>query len=198
MGLTDVVTDSRGRKSGNPRHLERALANLRRKSRKLSRTQRGSKRRAKARLKVAKAHERVANARSDFLHKLSRRMVDENQAIVLETLEVRNMMRNRSLSRSITGAGWHALVRMIEYKAKAAGVVVVRADRFEASTKTCPTCGATHDRDINAALNLKRIGILELKTSGLRVSARGGRRSPPGTPDGTSLRSGTTSCRSAA
>jgi putative transposase len=159
----------------------------------------------------------VANARSDFLHKLSRRMVDENQAIVLETLGVRNMMKNRSLSRAISGVGWTALTRMIEYKAEARGVAVVRATRFEPSSKTChaclavveelpldertwtcAVCGTTHDRDLNAALNLKRIGILELKASGLRVSARGGRIRPLGPPDGTSLRNGKTSCRTAA
>ena len=197
LGLSDITTESTGRKTPAPKHLERAQRNLRRKQQKLARKKRGSKRRAKARLQVAKAHERVANARADFLHKQSRRMVDENQAIVLETLAVRNMMKNRSLSRAIGGAGWSSLVRMIEYKAEEAGVHVILAERFQPSSKTChgcrhvvaelpldkriwtcPECHMAHDRDINAALNLKRIGITELKASGLRVSARGGQVRP--------------------
>jgi len=201
LGLTAFAVDSRGRKVPNPRHLERALTNLRRKQRKLSRTRRGSRRRAKARLKVAKAHERVRNARADFLHQLSRSMVDESQAIVLEDLGVCRMMKRRSLSRAIGQAGWYELRRMVAYKAEEAGVHLVIADRFEPSSKTChacgevngelalsdriwqcPNCRVEHDRDLNAALNLKRIGILELKTSGLCVSARGGtvRPSSPG------------------
>ena len=201
LGLTAFAVDSRGRKVPNPRHLERALANLRRKQRKLSRTRRGSRRRAKARRKVAVAHERVRNARADFLHQLSHGMVDESQAIVLEDLGVRGMMKRRSLSRAIGQAGWYELRRMITYKAEAAGVHLVIADRFEPSSKTChacgevngdlalgdriwqcPSCRVEHDRDLNAALNLKRIGILELKASGLCVSARGGtvRPSSPG------------------
>jgi putative transposase len=201
LGLTAFAVDSRGRKVPNPRHLERALTNLRRKQRKLSRTRRGSSRRAKARRKVAGAHERVRNARADFLHQLSHGMVDESQAIVLEDLGVRGMMKCRWLSRAIGQAGWHELRRMITYKAEAAGVHLVIADRFEPSSKTCHACGQVngdlalddriwqcpncrieHDRDLNAALNLKRIGILELKASGLCVSARGGtvRPSSPG------------------
>lgn len=197
LGVTDLATESSGPKTANPRHFERGLVNLRRKSQKLARTKRGSRRRAKARLKVAKAHESVANARADFLHKLSRRLVDENQAIVLETLGVRTMVKNRSLARAISGAGWYALTQMIEYKAIEAGVHVIRADRFAPTSKTChaclhvvdelplgvrhwtcPACQVEHDRDVNAALNLKRIGITELKASGLRVSARGGWVSP--------------------
>ena len=198
LGLTAFAVDSRGRKVANPRHLERARANLGRKQRKLSRTRRGSRRRAKARLKVAGAHERVRNARADFLHQLSRSMVDESQAIVLEDLGVCGMMKRRSLSRAIGQAGWYELRRMVAYKAEEAGVHLVIADRFEPSSRTChacgevngdlalgdriwqcPNCRVEHDRDLNAALNLKRIGILELKTSGLCVSARGGTVRPP-------------------
>lgn len=108
-------------KKPNPRFLKKASANLRRKQKALSRCKKGSKGRAKARLKLAKAHQRLANARADFQHKLSRQVIDENQAIIVETLKVKNMLKNRKLSKHIADASWSGLIQKLEYKAKEQG-----------------------------------------------------------------------------
>ena len=194
MGITDLVITSTGHKTGNPRFLKNAQRNLKRKQKVLSRCKKGSKGRAKARLLVAKAHERVANARNDFQHKLSRQLIDENQAVIVETLKVKNMLKNHCLARSIADAGWHSFVSKIAYKAKREGKHLVKIDQWFASSKTCSCCnrkqekmpfnirswtcecGAVHDRDINAAVNIKHQGILKLKAEGLSVSADGGKR----------------------
>ncbi|BCB08481.1 transposase [Vreelandella venusta] len=197
MGLSHLVIDSRGHKTANPRFLKQAQRNLKRKQQTLSRKQKGSARRAKARLLVAKAHERAANARNDFQHKLSRQLIDDNQAVIVETLKVKNMMKNRRFAKHIGDASWHALISKLAYKAEESGKHLVKIDQWFASSKTChvcrhkvdemplqlrswacPACHARHDRDINAALNIKHQGILKLKAEGLSVSAhRGSRKS---------------------
>ncbi|EFB2662850.1 RNA-guided endonuclease InsQ/TnpB family protein [Escherichia coli] len=195
MGLTDYAIKSDGNKVGNPRHLINASRNLRRKQKALSRKQKGSANRKKARIRLAALHERVANARADFQHKLSRAIVDENQAVIVETLKTANMMKNHNLARAIGDAGWHSFITKLEYKAAEKGVHLVKLDQWFASSKTChccgykmpemplhkriwrcPECGAEHDRDINAALNIRQKGILELKAAGLVVSVHGGQR----------------------
>ena len=194
MGITDLAITSNGHKTGNPRFLKKAQRNLKRKQQALSRCKKGSKGRHKARLLVAKAHERVANARNDFHHKLSRQLIDENQAVIVETLKVKNMLKNKRLARSIADAGWHSLLTKLEYKAKQEGKHLVKIDQWFASSKTCSvcdlkqqkmplnirswecSCGASHDRDINAARNIKKQGILKLKAEGHSVSADGGLR----------------------
>lgn len=196
MGLTHLAIDSTGRKVANPRFLKRARTNLRRKQKGLSRCQKGSKRRAKARIKLAKAHERLANARADFQHKLSRQFIDDNQAVVVETLNVKNLLKNRKLAKHIADASWYSLIQKLDYKAKQQGKHLVKIDQWFASTKTCAGCGhkveqmpltvrtwdCPHcgtqgiDRDINAALNIKHQGIIQLKAEGLSVSAHGGLR----------------------
>lgn len=195
MGITHIVIESNGDKVENPRFLKKAQNNLRRKQKSLSLKKKGSKNRNKARLLVAKAHERVANRRNDFQHKLSKRLVDENQALVFETLKVKNMLGNRCLSKAISDAAWSELLRQVEYKAERAACHVVRISQWFPSSKTCsccdyvmdslplgirrwscPSCGVTHDRDINAALNIKNQGITKLKAEGLSVSACGGLR----------------------
>ena len=195
MGLAHLVITSTGEKQDNPRYLKRADRNLRCKQKSLSRKKIGSNNRDRARLLVAKAHEQVANARNDFQHKLSRRLIDENQAICVETLKVNNMLKNRRLSQAIADASWGELIRKLEYKARWEGKHLVRIDPWYPSTKTCshcgstidqlplserqwtcPTCGAEHDRDMNASLNVKQQGILKLKAEGLSVSACGGMR----------------------
>lgn len=197
MGLSHLAIDSAGRKIANPRFLKKAQKNFKRKQQALSRKTKGSAKRAKARLLLAKAHERVANARNDFQHKLSRQIVDDNQAVVVETLKVKNMMKNAKLAKHIGDASWHALTEKLEYKAKELGKHLVKIDQWFPSSKTCrvcqhkmdsmalndrhwtcPSCGTHHDRDINAALNIKHQGILKLKAEGLSVSAhRGSRKS---------------------
>lgn len=190
LGLSDIVVDSSGNKISNPKYLKRANDNLRRKHKALSRCQIGSKGREKARIKLAKAHEKVANSRADFQHKLSRRLVDENQAIVVETLAVRNMLKNNRLSLTIGDAGWHCLITKLEYKTKEQGKRLVKVAQWFASSKICSGCGVSnyrltldervwkcshcqisHDRDINAAINIRLQGIELLKTEGLSVSA---------------------------
>lgn len=195
MGLSHMAIDSKSRKIANPRFYIKAQRNLARKQKSLSRKKKGSASRERARLLVAKAHERVANARNDFQHKLSRKVVDENQAIVVETLKVKNMMKNRRLAKHIGDAAWYSLISKIEYKAKESGKHLVKIDQWFPSSKTCHvcqtkvsslalsertwvcgTCKTEHDRDINAALNIKAHGILKLKAEGLSVSAHGSSR----------------------
>jgi putative transposase len=195
LGLTDVIVTSTGRKFANPRCLNKATKNLRRKQRRLSRCKKGSKNRRKARLIVAKAHERVANVRSDFQHKLSREIVAESQgAIAVETLSVRNMLKNRKLSRAISDVGWSELVRKISYKSERAGIHMVRISQWEPTTPLCSickvkgdklalsvrtwecACGAIHDRDINASMNVAHAGKIILMAGGTHVTASGGLR----------------------
>ena len=186
LGLSHFAIESNGRKRANPRFVKRAERNLRRKQRQLSRKAKGSANRAKARLLVAKCHERVTNARADFQHKLSRTLVDENQAVIVETLKSANMMKNRKLAKHIADAAWHTFVNKLEYKLKEQGKYLVKLDQWYASSKTChccghkmeamplsvrtwdcPSCGTTDiDRDLNAALNIRDKGALELKAAG--------------------------------
>lgn len=178
LGLMDLAILSTGEKIANPRHLVSRQTKLACLQRRLSRKQKGSKNRAKARLKVARAHAGVRDARRDFLHKLSSRLVRENQTICLETLSVKGMLRAKRHSRSIADAGWSELVRQVSYKAQWHGREVIRIDRFHPSTRTCSACGTTghslslsdrhwtcpdchtaHDRDVNAACNILAAGL---------------------------------------
>lgn len=201
MGLTHLAIDSEGNKIANPRFLKRAATNLRRKQKALSRCQKGSKGRAKARLQLAKAHERLANARADFQHNLSRQLIDENQAVAVETLKVKNLLKNRKLAKHIADASWFGLIQKLEYKAKAQGKYLVKVDQWFASSKTCsccahkvdslplkvrnwscPVCHTEHDRDINAAINIRQQGVIKLRAEGLSVPANGGLRKPGHAP----------------
>jgi putative transposase len=140
VGLTHIAIESNGRKTDNPRFVKRAQHNLRRKQKSLSRKRKGSKNRNKARHLVSVAHERVANARGDFQHKLSRRLVDENQAIVVETLRIKNMQQNRKLAKAIADASWYSLRTKTAYKADRAGKHFVALDSWAATSKTCHVC----------------------------------------------------------
>ena len=195
VGITHLLSCSTGDKQDNPKYLNRAQQNLRRKQKSLSRKVKGSRQRAKARLILAKCHEKVATCRNDFQHKLTKTLVDKNQAISVETLKVKNMLKNHKLAKHIADAAWHKLLEKLEYKAKQSGVHLAKIDQWFASSKTCsscsfkmdklllsvrewhcPNCNAHHDRDINAAVNIKKQGILKLKAEGLSVSANGGLR----------------------
>ncbi|QUP86398.1 IS200/IS605 family element transposase accessory protein TnpB [Exiguobacterium sp. PFWT01] len=156
----------------NPRVLHKSEENVKKAQRALSRKKIGSKNREKAKLLLAKKHEKIANQRKDFLHKLSRRIVDENQVIVVETLKSKDMMQNHKVAKSIADVSWYEFVRQLEYKCKFYGRTLIKADQWFASTQICSTCGAKgekktmdvrewtcacgahHDRDINASINL--------------------------------------------
>lgn len=195
LGLKDLVIESDGRKEPNPKHMKRAEKNLRRKAKKFSRTKKGSRRHEKARRRLAKAHKRVSNARTDNLHKISKRLIDENQAVCAESLTIKNMLKNPHLSKAIADAGWGSLCRMLSCKAKRAGKLFVQIDRFFASSKTCsicghkleelglsvrewdcPNCRAHLDRDVNGAVNIRAEGIRKMKAAGQTVLKRAATR----------------------
>jgi len=177
-GITSLVTLSTGETVTNPWHERRDRARLALAQRRLSRKTKGSANRQKAKLKVAKAHARIADRRRDFLHKLSTRIIRENQTVVIEDLTVRNMVRNHSLARAISDASWAELRAMLEYKADWYGRTVIAVDRFYPSSKTCSVCGhltallplnvrewecaacgRVHDRDVNAAKVILAAGL---------------------------------------
>ncbi len=179
VGLDHLLTLSTGGKITNPRHEREDRARLAQAQRQLARKAKGDgANRAKARRKVAKVYARIADRRRDHLHKLTTRLVREHQTIVIEDLSVRNMVKNRSLARAISDAAWSEFRGMLEYKAAWYGRDVIAVDRFFPSSKLCSTCGAvrsgmplhirtwtcagcgaSHDRDVNAARNLLAVGL---------------------------------------
>lgn len=178
LGLTHFAILSTGEKVAAPNTFRKHEAKLAKLQRRLAKKQKGSARRAKAKRKVARLHAKVADARRDFLHKLSTRLINENQVIAIESLAVSNMQKNRHLAKSISDASWAEFVRQLEYKAHWYGRTLVGIDRWYPSSKrcsdcghtvsklplsvrewVCPECGATHDRDINAARNVLAAGL---------------------------------------
>lgn len=177
LGLTHFATLSTGEKIDNPRYLRAAERRLATAQRSLSRKQKGSANRAKARRRVAVLHRKVRDKRLDHAHKLADRLVNEKQVVAVETLSINGMVRTR-LAKSVSDAGWAQFVRLLEEKAAERGRTVVKIDRWEPSTRrcnecqtvgdklslsvrewTCRTCGAWHDRDQNAALNIRAAGL---------------------------------------
>ena len=178
LGVTDFAVTSAGERIANPRHLDRRARNLARYQRRLARCRKDSANRAKATAKVARAHCKVRNARQDFLHRASTRLVRGNDVIVIEDLTVANMVRNRHLARAISDCGWGEFRRQLVYKCHWYGRQLVVIDRWYPSSKTCSACGyllaelplstrhwtcrdcgARHDRDINAAKNILAAGL---------------------------------------
>jgi putative transposase len=180
-GITTLMTLSTGEKIANPRHERRDRHRLVKAQRNLSRKKKGSANRARAKVRVARVHARIADRRRDHLHKLSTRIIRESQAVIIEDLSVANMVRNHTLARAISDASWSEFRRMLEYKAAWYGRTVVAIDRFYPSSKTCSACGAiaakmplnvrdwtctacgaAHDRDVNAAVNIRTAGLAVL------------------------------------
>jgi putative transposase len=178
MGLSHYVVLSTGDAVANPKYLRNAQARLAVLQRRLARKQKGSKNRNKARLKVARCHQTIADQRRDFQHQLSSRLVRENQALAVESLNVHGMVKNHSLARAIGDAGWGTFLGMLAYKCQEAGKTLLKIGVFEPSSKTCsvcgykkqdlmlkdrewtcPDCGTTHDRDLNAAINIKKLAL---------------------------------------
>ncbi|MEU6412575.1 transposase [Microbispora sp. NPDC046933] len=190
LGLSAFATLSNGRKIDSPRFLRRAEKKLKRLQRALSRKAKGSRNRVKARQQVARQHAKVADARREFHHRQSTKLIRDNQAIYVEDLAVKGLARTR-LAKSVHDAGWAAFVGMLEYKARLYGRVFHRIDRWFPSSKLCSecgalaesmplnvrewtcACGAVHDRDVNAAKNILAAGRAE------RLNACGGQVRPP-------------------
>jgi len=178
LGLTSMVVLSTGEAVGNPRYFATDEQKLAKAQRRLAKKKKGSKNRAKARLKVARIHARIADRRRDYQHQLSTRIVRENQVVCVESLAVKNMVKNHSLAKAISDVGWSEFVRQLDYKARWYGRTFVKIDRWYPSSKTCsrcryvldtlslacrfwicPVCVMFHDRDVNAAQNVLAEGL---------------------------------------
>lgn len=178
LGIKDYAILSDGTKYGNPKFLEKCQKRLKMLQQRFARTQKKSKRHEALRLKVAKCHRDIANRRGDFLHKLSSMLTEQYDTICLEDLNVEGMMKNKHLSNSIQSAAWSEFVRQLKYKGDWYGKNVIFIGRFEPSSKTCskcgyvktdlqlndrewvcPKCGEKHDRDVNAAINIRDFAL---------------------------------------
>ena len=179
VGIKDFYSDSNGNVVPNPKYLEKSMRKLIREQRKLSRKQKGSNNRNKQRIKVALVHEKITNQRNDFLQKQSTMLVRENQTICIEDLNVKGMIRNHKLAKSIASVSWSRFFTMLEYKATWYGNDLIKVPTMYPSSQTCSCCGhrnplvknlairnwecpechAKHNRDINASINILNKGI---------------------------------------
>ena len=186
LGIKDLIVDSNGHKYKNHKYLTKSQEKLAKEQRKLSKMVKGSNNRNKQRIKIAKLHKYIQNQRNDYLHKLSKSIIDENQVICIESLLVKDMMNDSKLARNITDASWSRLVTMLTYKANWYDRTVIKVPSNYPSSQlcsicgyqnsitkdlairkwTCPKCGSIHDRDINAAKNILSKGIELLTKDG--------------------------------
>ncbi len=182
VGLTHFCALSTGRKVENPKHLIKTEQRIKKLQRQLSRKKKGGRRFRILAKRIAKLHEKVRNQRDDFLHKLSKQIIRDNQAVVVEDLNVKGLVQNTKLSKHIADASWRRFIQFLEYKARLYGRILIKVDKFYPSSKLChkcgfkkkdlklldrewecPRCGAEHDRDFNATLNLLKEGLTRLK-----------------------------------
>ena len=179
LGITDFCSLSNGEIVKNPKHLQKSLKKLAKLQRGLSRKSIGSSNRNKARLKVARLSEHISNQRKDFLHKLSKRLVVENDVICIENLNIKSMLKNKQLSRSVSDVSWYEFTRQLDYKSRWYGKKVIKVDMYFASSQicsgcghknpitkdlsvrewTCTECNTHHHRDINASINILNEGL---------------------------------------
>ena len=183
LGIKDFATFSDGKRVANPKHLLSSMKKLKRLQRHLSRKVKGSKNRDKARIKVARLHSKIANQRADFLHKLSTQIINENQVICVETLSIKEMMKTRHIARLVGSLGLNQFLNMLRYKSEWNEREFIQIDRWFPSSKTCfecgtinldltlkdrhwkCACGAVIDRDVNAAKNILKEGLLMLHSN---------------------------------
>lgn len=186
VGIKDFAVLSTGEKIENPKYLKSSLKRLKVLQKRVSRKQKGSKNREKAKQRLAVLHDKITNQRNDFQNKLSFRLVSENQAIALETLNIKGMIKNHHLAQAISDSAWSSFVIKLEYKAEWFGKTILRIGQFEPSSKvcnvcgyhksdltlkdrewTCPDCKTKHDRDINAAINIKKFALINQNLIGV-------------------------------
>ncbi len=199
LGIKSMVALSTGETIGNPRFFQKDEKRLAKAQRRHAKKKKGSKNRNKARLKVARIHARINDRRRDYQHKLSTRMVHENQVMCVESLAVKNMVKNHCLAKAISDVGWGEFVRQLEYKSKWYGRTLIKIDRWYPSSKicsackhvldsltldirewVCPQCATVHDRDTNAAVNILAAGLAASACggSGRPVRAKARRATP--------------------
>ncbi|QDZ41061.1 IS200/IS605 family element transposase accessory protein TnpB [Euhalothece natronophila Z-M001] len=191
LGINHFAITSDGSKFENPKWLDRHEKKLKAQQKRLSRRQKGSNNRNKTRKQVARVHKKISDCRLDFQHKLSRRIVNENQVICVENLAVKNMVKNHNLAKAISQVGWGQFCTMLKYKAEWEGKVYQEVDRFFPSSKTCHVClnqvrnlpleirhwrcekcGTEHDRDINAAINIRDEGVRIISSGTGEIACR--------------------------
>ena len=179
FSMHELYKDSNGNEPAYPRYYRQAEKRLKREQRKLSKMQKGSKNRDKQRIKVAKLHEKVANQRKDFLHKQSRQITNAYDCVCVEDLDMKAMSQSLNFGKSVSDNGWGMFVTFLKYKLEEQGKKLVKVDKFFASSQTCsicgyvnketknlsirawdcPECGTHHDRDLNAAINIRNEGM---------------------------------------